>query len=54
MMAPRADEIVPMFNPLLIGEPLPINGKLKVSDFDKPGFGVALNRELNFARPYTH
>jgi L-rhamnonate dehydratase len=30
MMAPKADEVVPMFHPQLIGEPVPVNGKLKV------------------------
>jgi len=32
MMAPKADEVVPMFHPQLIGEPVPVNGKLKLSD----------------------
>ena len=54
MMAPKADRIVPMFNPLLIGEPLPKNGKLNVAALDKPGFGVELNRELSFQRPFEH
>lgn len=54
MMAPNADKIVPMFNPLLIGEPLPVNGKLKIAVLDKPGFGVVLNRELSFQRPFAH
>jgi L-rhamnonate dehydratase len=44
MMAPKADEVVPMFHPQLIGEPVPENGKLKLSD--APGFGVELNREV--------
>ncbi len=26
MMAPKADEVVPMFHPQLIGEPVPVNG----------------------------
>jgi L-rhamnonate dehydratase len=41
MMAPKADRIVPMFTPLLLDEPVPENGRLKLSD--APGFGVRLN-----------
>ncbi len=54
MMAPNADRIVPMFNPLLIGEPLPNQGKLHLAALDKPGFGVELNRDLSFQRPFSH
>ncbi|HVZ98988.1 MAG TPA: L-rhamnonate dehydratase [Caulobacterales bacterium] len=54
MMAPKADEVVPMFSPQLLGEPVPVNGRLKISALDKPGFGVELNREIALARPYTH
>jgi L-rhamnonate dehydratase len=43
MTSPKADEVVPQFYPLLINEPIPINGKLKVGD--EPGFGVELNRD---------
>ncbi|KYG30354.1 L-rhamnonate dehydratase [Priestia endophytica] len=43
VMSPKADHIVPQFYPLIIDEPIPVNGKLKVSD--APGFGVELNRE---------
>lgn len=52
MMHPTAEEVVPMFSPMLIGEPVPVNGKLQLSD--APGFGVELNPELNKTRPYTH
>lgn len=52
MMHPTAEEVVPMFSPMLIGEPVPVNGKLTLSD--APGFGVELNPELNKTRPYTH
>jgi L-rhamnonate dehydratase len=52
MMAPKADEVVPMFHPQLIGEPVPVNGRLKLSD--APGFGVELNRDAGLHRPYTH
>ena len=43
MMAPAADKVVPMFSPLLIDEPIPQNGRLKLPD--RPGFGVQLNRD---------
>lgn len=54
MMAPKADEVVPMFNPLLLGEPVPENGRMSASKLDKPGFGVRLNPDCELARPYTH
>jgi L-rhamnonate dehydratase len=43
MMAPQADKVVPQYYPLIKDEPMPVNGKLKVSD--KPGFGVELNKD---------
>jgi len=52
MMAPAADRVVPMFHPQLIGEPVPVNGRLKISD--SPGFGVELNRSIALHRPYNH
>lgn len=54
MMAPNADKVVPMFNPLLLDEPVPLNGKMHISALDKPGFGVRLNPECELSRPYTH
>ena len=41
MMAPKADQVIPMFSPLLLDEPVPQNGRLRLSD--APGFGVRLN-----------
>ena len=52
MMAPAADRVVPMFHPQLIGEPVPVNGRLKLAD--TPGFGVELNRNIALHRPYNH
>lgn len=52
MMAPKADEVVPMFNPLLLDEPVPIGGRMKASVLDKPGFGVRLNPACELHRPY--
>jgi L-rhamnonate dehydratase len=52
MMAPKADEVVPMFSPLLLDEPVPVDGRLKLPD--SPGFGVRLNPACAMHRPYTH
>jgi len=52
MMAPEADKVVPMFHPQLLGEPVPVNGRLKLPD--TPGFGVELNRSIALHRQYTH
>ncbi|OJA05881.1 L-rhamnonate dehydratase [Halomonas sp. QHL1] len=54
MMAPQADKVVPMFNPLLLDEPVPENGRMPASALDKPGFGVRLNPECQLSRPYEH
>lgn len=51
MMAPKADEVIPMFAPLLLDEPVPINGRLTVPD--TPGFGVRLNPDCKLHRPYS-
>lgn len=53
MMAPKADEVVPMFAPQLIGEPVPVNGRIRTSELDRPGFGVELNRNIPLHRPYS-
>jgi L-rhamnonate dehydratase len=50
MMHPQASEIVPMFSPLLLDEPVPVDGRLRVPD--TPGFGVRLNPECALSRPY--
>jgi L-rhamnonate dehydratase len=54
MMHPGPTEVVPMFHPQLIGEPVPEKGRLRASALDNPGFGVELNRDLPMHRPYTH
>lgn len=43
MMSPGADEVTPMFAPLLLDEPVPVGGRMKLND--APGFGVRLNPE---------
>ena len=52
MMAPKADEVVPMFTPLLLDEPVPVNGRMKVPE--TPGFGVRLNPNARWCVPYSH
>jgi L-rhamnonate dehydratase len=52
MMAPDAASIVPMFTPLLTGEPVPEHGRIPVSALDRPGFGVELDRSLPLERPF--
>jgi L-rhamnonate dehydratase len=52
MMSPNADHVVPMFTPLLLDEPVPVNGRMKVPD--RPGFGVRLNPDCALTRPYEH
>ncbi len=49
MMAPKADKVIPMFTPLLLDEPVPQSGRLKLGD--APGFGVRLNPECKLHRP---
>jgi len=52
MMAPKADKVVAMFTPLLLDEPVPVDGRLKLPD--RPGFSVRLNPACAMHRPYTH
>jgi L-rhamnonate dehydratase len=54
MMAPDADRVQPMFAPQLLGEPVPQNGRMRISALDKPGFGVELNPNVKLSRPYEH
>ncbi|WP_164671161.1 L-rhamnonate dehydratase [Virgibacillus doumboii] len=48
VMSPNADKVVPQYYPLLEGETIPENGKVKVND--RSGFGVSLNREANLQK----
>lgn len=54
MMHPEASEVVAMFAPQLLGEPVPDKGRMRASALDKPGFGVELNPDVPLHRPYTH
>jgi hypothetical protein len=49
MMAPEADEVVPMVQPLLRGEPAPVNGRMRLPD--TTGFGAELNPDVPFGAP---
>ena len=53
MMAPDAASVVPMFTPLLTGEPVPERGRIRASALDRPGFGVELDRSLPLERPFA-
>ena len=52
ILSPEADEVLPMYSPVVVGEPVPVNGRLTIPE--KPGFGVELNREAGLERPFTH
>jgi L-rhamnonate dehydratase len=48
----QEDEVIPMFSPLLLDEPVPHNGRMKLPD--TPGFGVRLNPACQLHRPYRY
>jgi L-rhamnonate dehydratase len=50
MLAPDAASVVPMFTPLFINEPVPVDGRLVVPD--RPGFGVDLDPGVALERPF--
>ncbi len=52
MMHETAEKVVPMFSPLLLDEPVPVDGRMVVPE--RPGFGVRLNPDIERARPYPH
>ena len=52
MMHPTAEEMVPMFSPVLLNEPVPNKGRLKRPV--TPGFGVELNPDVDCRRPFQH
>jgi len=54
MTAPEADHTRAQFAPILLDEPVPVNGRIHKSVLDKPGFGVELNPECKLTRPYQH
>jgi L-rhamnonate dehydratase len=50
MMAPEGDEVVPMVRPLL-GEPAPVNGRMRLPD--TTGLG-AVNPDVPLVRPIAN
>jgi len=51
MMHPTASEVVPMFAPLFLDEPVPVGGRMCVPN--APGFGVELDPGLAMSRPFS-
>jgi L-rhamnonate dehydratase len=51
VMSPDGIEIVPMFTPLLVDEPVPDRGRIRLSE--RPGFGVEVNGDLPLERPFA-
>ena len=54
MTSPDCLEVRPQFHPLLLNEPVPMNGRISKETLDKPGFGVELNRACDIVRPFEH
>lgn len=54
LMSPTGAEVVPMFSPALLGEPVPASGVITASQLDAPGFGVSLSPQLDLERPHPH
>jgi len=54
MTSPDCSSMRPQFDPVLLDEPVPVQGRIHKSVLDKPGFGVELNPACNYTRPYTH
>ena len=48
----KADKVLPAFTPLLLDEPVPVNGRMRASVLGKPGFGVSLNPDTQLHRSY--
>ncbi|MDO8213160.1 L-rhamnonate dehydratase [Conexibacter sp. CPCC 206217] len=53
MLHHDATEVIPMFSPLFLDEPVPVNGRIRVSALDKPGFGVEIDPSLARERPFA-
>lgn len=54
MTSPDCKTLRAQYDPILLNEPVPKNGVITKEELDKIGFGVELNWNLNFQRPYTH
>lgn len=51
VMQGNGDEIKPFHSPLLLGEALPVDGKIVLDD--SPGFGLVRNDDVRVVRPMT-
>ena len=51
IMSGACDEITPLYGTLLHGDPLPVDGKVSLTE--EPGFGLTLNPDTGLARPVT-
>lgn len=54
MTSPDSSELRPQFDPILLDEPVPVDGRITREALTRPGFGVELNRDCDLQRPYTH
>lgn len=54
MTSPDCSTLRPQFDPILLDEPVPTNGRIHKSVLDKPGFGVERNPACKLQRPFTH
>lgn len=54
MTSPDCATLRPQFDPLLLSEPVPVEGRMHHTVLDKPGFGVELNPACKLTRPYCH
>lgn len=54
MTSPDCSTTRPQFDPVLLNEPVPVNGRITKEVLSKPGFGVELNRKCALTRPFTH
>ncbi len=52
MWSPDGSGPAPLFGGIFLNEPLPRDGRLALKDLTRPGFGVELDRSLDFERPF--
>lgn len=54
MASPDGRSVAPFFGHLLVGEPLPEQGRVPLTALDRPGFGLELNPQAELERPFPH
>ncbi len=52
--SPDGTTVVPYFGSLLVDEPVPSGGRLRLSQLDRPGFGLELAAQISLERPFDH